>query len=174
MSPLSRGESGALRCLAVGSIRCSSSSINIRGRRTCLQLCTQWRMHSSGRTRRTLVLSCGLCSILMHGVQSWQKGWNSILKLVACVSSNIKPKRSTQGMVTDSDFLRLRSAEYVDTRQKVQDQDMESTVKGELIHYWKSQLQLDVMPFKDIFTNTVKKKLSSTWIWKSDNICMLM
>lgn len=108
---LSRGrwESEALRCLTVGSTMFSSSSINIRGRRTWLQLCTQWRTHSSGRTRRTLVLSCGLCSILMYDVQSWQKGWNSILKLVACVFSNIKPKRSTQGMVTDSDFLRLRN-----------------------------------------------------------------
>lgn len=174
MSPLSRGESEALRCLAVGSTRFSGSSINIRGRRSWLQLCTQWRTHSSGRTRRTLVLSCGLCSILMYGVQSWQKGWNSVLKLVACVFSNIKPKRSTQGMVTDSDFLRRRNAEYVDTRRKVQDQDMESTIKGELIHYWKSQLQLDVMPSNDIFTNIINKKLPNTWIWKSDNICMLM
>lgn len=49
--------------------------------------------------------------------------------------SNIKSKRSTQGMVTDGDFLRFRNVECVDARQKVQDPDMGGTIKGELIHY---------------------------------------
>lgn len=52
------------------------------------------------------------------------------MKLVACVSSNIKPKRSTQGMVTDSDFLRLRSAEYVDTDRRYKIKTWKAQLKG--------------------------------------------
>lgn len=42
---------------------------------------------------------------------------DSILKLMAHLFSNIKPKRPLRGMVMDSDILRLRNVEYVDTAQ---------------------------------------------------------
>lgn len=40
---------------------------------------------------------------------------DSILKLMAHLSSNIKPERPSRGMVMDSDILRLRNVECVDT-----------------------------------------------------------
>lgn len=73
---------------------------------------------------------------------------DSILKLMAHLFSNIKPKRPSRGMVMDSDILRLRNVEYVDTAQvkfaqrsnKIkQDQNKikmgKAQLKGELIQF---------------------------------------
>lgn len=45
-----------------------------------------------------------------------------------------------------------------------QDQNVKSTVKGELIQYQESQPQFDIMPYKEMVMNIVKEKLSNIWI----------